>query len=973
LFPETDFSTANSWVSVQKVAINGSRCFAATLSGLYFTDDQFAGVTKPEETYSIPGISESDKLGNATILDIEIGADNTIYASTNRYIFISRDNGATFSEWVGDTKLPRIPATDPSANPPSKLRIEMAVAPSDKKIIYAAEIGGAGLLVGVWKSTDSGQSWEQIGPRSSAFDDQSSTSWNPTRGNGLSNFTLMVDPKDASHLYMGSAEWREYTSEKGWLNVTSLGFEQFPWNPAYMPPGQHIAATMPGDNTVYYIGTDAEIIRAKEKGFTGGLLFGETEFKPATGNYNASLTYGAAPSLYGEIIANTANAGIVVKENSPTLSYRRSGGRSIGSSGSGRVETSKFNPMHSLVAGPYFVLNRSLDGGKSYQSFKESGKGPGYKCLPAELSDPNISSSNATKIPSADGTSYGTTPFVLDEYYNENEPDLEKYINLSSFKLSYKKIPNGKYTSGQANEPEFLTQIRLNEDQTYNPQKPQYAFVCSRDVLWRVTNPFGAQVGFTDTTTGWLAIANKLESQPSSGGVGMPSAITVSGDTSHTVFVGTTDGRVFRFINAHKPCLGDSTPNPRFKKELILNPGTPTAPGEGNARKRWISSLTVKPNDPNTLIVTYGGYDNLGESEDGSESMIYASFNAMDEVPEFYAQDNDPSLPYAPVYSAMYDPEDPDKWLAFGTEFGIFVCDPKSMTKEKNPFTFTEANSGDMMRVPVFQFSHQKYGFATIQEGLSVVFGSETLQVSLADIAQFYEDRINYTKRDSTTDEVFEVFYSKHTNKFSQRMTRDQYSDLKTFDEIYQTLKQFLLPEKNTIQRGAENRLVRKSDYQSNVIKEVITGGLSIKFIKNEGALLPPNVEPLIGNIYASAYGRGVMSSGILASGKTTSRPNEGYDVFIADKNLVSIYPNPTQHKTLVAVKITADSDVKIEVYSPDGRIVHRNNYSGVSTGTAQFEVNLANNPVGVYIIKTTVTAPGIFQSQSVKVVKSVE
>jgi len=977
IFPETNFSTDNPWVSVQKVVVNGSRTFAATLKGFYFTDDKFATVIQPAETYNIPNIEERDKLSNAVVLDVEIGDNNTVYVATNKYLFISRDNGATFSEWVGDTKFPRIPANDPYANPKSKQRIEIAVAPSNKKIVYAVEIGGGQYLVGVWRSEDSGVTWAQIGPRSSAFDDATSTSWNPTRGNGLANLSLMVDPKDPDHIYMGSAEWREYTKEKGWLNVITTGNEFFPWNPSYVPGGQHIAVAMPGVDSVYYIGTNAEIVRAKQKGFTGGLIFGETEFKPATGNYNTSAVYGASPTLNGEIIANTQNVGVVLKENTATQSFRRVEGRNVRGLGAGLVATSKFNPDHSIVAGATFEILRSLDAGTSFQGFKEENQGPNFGCLPKRLLDgypTNITPATAT---------YGATPFVLDEVYDPNEPEADKYVNLATAKIESKMVPNGKFTSGQINEPESLVVFNIKSALTYNPKKEQWAFTCSNDVLWRINNPFGSQAGSTDSSTGWLAVADGLEL--AQGSVrGMPSAITVTGDTSHTVFVGTSDGRLFRFINAHKPCLYLGTvkgskgqdsavysPNPLFKKELILDPTKPAFPGGENARKRWITSLTVKPDDKNTLLVTYGGYDNSGDN-DQSESMIFASFNALDAVPEFYPQDNDPSLPYAPVYSAMYNPADPNKWVAFGTEYGVFVADPTKMNKIQEAFPYIEANGGDLPRVPVYQFSHQAYGYADVLGSLVVIFGNETLQVTLADIAQFYTDRINYTEKD-VNGNITEVFFSKHTNRFSQRMTQAQYADLATYNEIYNTLLQFLDPNDKNPQRVGENQLVTKSTLAPRKVKEIITGSLTIQFIKNEGALLPANVEGLIGKTYAATYGRGIMSSGIVGTPKTTARPNNDYDVFIANNNLVALYPNPTKDLTTVAVRLVADASVTIEIHGLDGRKVYETTFPNASAGINKYNLDFANYPTGIYVVKTTVHGNGLYQSQSVKVVKDVQ
>ncbi len=81
-------------------------------------------------------------------------------------------------------------------------------------------------------------------------------------------------------------------------------------------------------------------------------------------------------------------------------------------------------------------------------------------------------------------------------------------------------------------------------------------------------------------------------------------------------------------------------------------------------------------------------------------------------------------------------------------------------------------------------------------------------------------------------------------------MTQAQYADLATYNEIYNTLLQFLDPNDKNPQRVGENQLVTKSTLAPRKVKEIITGSLTIQFIKNEGALLPANVEGLIGKTY---------------------------------------------------------------------------------------------------------------------------
>lgn len=110
-------------------------------------------------------------LYDAHINSLAIGVDSQLYALTNEGLFTT--GGDT---WQKIESIPEIP-------------ISLAIAPTDRQIIYAA-----GPSSGVYHSTDAGQTWERIGGE-----------WWMIPGTALRGTALAVDAKDANHVAVATA------------------------------------------------------------------------------------------------------------------------------------------------------------------------------------------------------------------------------------------------------------------------------------------------------------------------------------------------------------------------------------------------------------------------------------------------------------------------------------------------------------------------------------------------------------------------------------------------------------------------------------------------------------------------------------------------------------------------------------------------------------------------------------------------
>jgi hypothetical protein len=209
------FDVSNPWLSVQKLVVRGNRVFAATLHGLYYTDDDFQTVTLADNQTPTGGQNDPGDLETVAVLDIELGAGNIVYASTNECTYISYDNGATFTKRLYRADLPRDPFGGNTDNPPGRSRVELAVAPSNPAVVYITEANNNGLCLGVWKSTDSGDTWTRVGPRTTAPNINFAPFYSPiasafaggSSGYGKYAIAFAVNPTNPDKIYLGGEEW----------------------------------------------------------------------------------------------------------------------------------------------------------------------------------------------------------------------------------------------------------------------------------------------------------------------------------------------------------------------------------------------------------------------------------------------------------------------------------------------------------------------------------------------------------------------------------------------------------------------------------------------------------------------------------------------------------------------------------------------------------------------------------------------
>lgn len=615
-FPLTNFEVDTPWVSTQKLLAYNGRVWAATIRGLFYTDDDFQTVTlascEADPIFQERKFMDVQRLGNGKIL---AATDSSIYSST--------DNGVTF---VNITKELKFNSFDPDTIV-GGTRIALAVGNLNQNAVFAAGYGN-GKLRGVWYSYDGGDTWAKVGPSSGGvFDPLNSTVSGIRSEAGRYAFTLVVHPEYNDAVFLGGQKWYLYAPQDGWVQAAydQPGAYQYGY---YMPHNIFTAAVSPYDNQMY-IATENGLFKYLKNPNSGS-----PSLVLASRGLNASLLYNVSIASNGDVYASSNGFGIISKlaSSGATQDFNV-----VYPSVGGYVAVSKFDHSKMLRTLPYGIIERSFNKGQSFERFWNVQEATPFDTV-------NIVSGTVTE-PGDKGPWIG--PLILDEVV----------VN------SVVKDSNNKYNN------------------------PSYVYFTTNRKLWTITNPFGSTneppVPYFTNTSIPLNASNNDE----------PSALAVSGDTNHVVYVGMRSGRIIRVKRAHDPVNMQAS----YCKEIESANG-------GQLPDRWISSMHVDPHNPNVLFVTFAGYST---TDPLSLDNLWVSLNAQDDTPTFESMQG--TLSNIPIYSVQVDPSPAKAFIAVGTEWGVFAAPYDSTYSDVANTFWDEANDGAMGRVPVYGFTYKSH------------------------------------------------------------------------------------------------------------------------------------------------------------------------------------------------------------------------------------------------------------------------
>ncbi len=233
----------NSFKSVQKIVVNSSgRVIAGTNKGILVSDD---GGNNWSNKYS------------GFISDIELGDGNNVYAGMGRLntsgLFLkSINNGDSWSDYTSNigTNL-------------SQERIEIAVAPSNKAIVYAVASDGSNIS---WfkRSDNHGLTWTDVSiPKYMTQSCTLSNSDDFTRGQAWYDLILAVHPSSPDTVFVGGIDVNKSTDGgQTWKTITYWTGACAPYSHA----DNHALVFRPGYDNELITGSDGGVSYSPDAG-----------------------------------------------------------------------------------------------------------------------------------------------------------------------------------------------------------------------------------------------------------------------------------------------------------------------------------------------------------------------------------------------------------------------------------------------------------------------------------------------------------------------------------------------------------------------------------------------------------------------------------------------------------------------------------------------------------------------------------
>ena len=188
-------STQSAFVNVNKMVYRSqsNEIFAATARGIRVSADGGATWDNP---LTIGALSLT-----ATAHDVEVDSDGGVHAVSGNGLYYSPDGShGSFTKYGADV----LPLSSPS-------RVEVEVAPSNPNYIYVLEIASDESLAAAYRSTDGGQTFEEIG---SGGTDTFSPMGSSSQYQGFYDCALAVDPVNPDKILVGGVELWKWERQK---------------------------------------------------------------------------------------------------------------------------------------------------------------------------------------------------------------------------------------------------------------------------------------------------------------------------------------------------------------------------------------------------------------------------------------------------------------------------------------------------------------------------------------------------------------------------------------------------------------------------------------------------------------------------------------------------------------------------------------------------------------------------------------
>ena len=653
--PSTNNNVAE-WSFINDIALAGRTIIVATSDGLRYSAD--------ENTWNYAKVDGENLTGNA--IEVKVGSDQTVIASVDGLIYIGAFEGGelVMTCHSSSSALDVIDSTGVmTAIGAAAGLLDIAIAPSDPNVIYAATINASGNHVKFYATEDKGQSWRIILPSVT-----NNLGHQVYEGKGLYHHGLVVDPSDPNTLFVyANSIWR---LDRPTVDINGYYIALKVSSESNLHIGINAFAFDPRDPKKAYVATDGGIFKATA-------VNEYFSFVDCNRGYISTRCFNIAPSGKGTRVV----AGLL--EHGPILIE--------GLEGTNNMSTADLlSPPNTITPAHYGSFDESMAAGFCAVSvinpnafFMTTNDGGLYR---TESAGADYDQANFTAGQSFDGFDGYRMPLLLWETFtDENNLDsvwfkckeelnagavVQCFSENGGFPFDY-ELPIAMHydTAHPALSDSILVQdpvstklfVATKESSVYN-------LYYTRDAL-----KFNAE-------TKWYKVSANMGAYPTS------LAITPDGDA---IFVGTGNGTLIRVSNMNAAV--DAYTSCPDSADFAPVSTTITLPVSGQC----VTSVAVFTDNANKVVVTLGNY--------GNDAYVLYSENALSDNPTFVAKQGDlPKMPvYSSVYTSTYDGSN-EGHVLIGTEHGIYRT---TNINASSPVWVAE--NGNMGDVPVMELKQQ--------------------------------------------------------------------------------------------------------------------------------------------------------------------------------------------------------------------------------------------------------------------------
>lgn len=614
----------NSWSAVNRIAVNPSdptQIIAATHSGLYQTTDgggNWSLISMPSGVNSSGSCADVKWSRDGVNVFASVGSNNVIVRSLN-----------------GGLSWSRVSSVNNQGFPATQGRIELAIAPSNSAVVYAAIATVSGATYAVYRSGDNGDTWTNIGSKGPLFDPYGANN------QGWYDNVIAVSPADPNRVYMGGVDFYTWSDQGGWkLADAGLGSSQI--DPNYIHPDKHCITICENDANLMYIGCDGGVYKST----TALSKFPFPEFSVKNRGYNVTQMYSVAAARTGEVMGGAQDNGtsyINYQGNTPQAAKMVIGGDGV------YAEISHIDPRI-FFGGIYFgQIERSGNYGNSFDGFYDIKIDPQGHNQPSRCGGqkdnnaPFISPFYLTETKNA-ANGLKTALFTADRPYTDNET-----VNVQS--------NTAKYPIPTALSSILSPGATLNVGDTFSVYDPirSRVLVTSNCGPWLTSDALDVSI-----IPRWYRLLTVMS------GTAYAYAATKDGDN---IYIGTSGGRVYKFPNLNARC--DTTTYPIGPNAVgVLYTNSSQYINAAVASGRPIEGVSVDPTNSNHAVAVVAGFSSVGQAH---------VFETTDGGQTWSALTG--GLPNMPVYDVVVHDANT---VVIGSELGIWSWDGSAWHEENN-------------------------------------------------------------------------------------------------------------------------------------------------------------------------------------------------------------------------------------------------------------------------------------------------